>query len=410
MARELPGLVPAGPVLIVADERTWEVAGDRLHAALGRICPVSRCVLRDPPGGQLHGTTELVEELDASQDRAHASYVAVGSGTVNDLTRALAHRRRQPYAVLATAASMNGYTSAIVALIDDGLKTTRPATPPVAVFADPQVLAAAPSELTLAGLGDLVSKPYCGCDFKLAARIRDEYHCPLPDQLLAGPFARLLEELPRFGVDSREGVRLLFQLLLISGLSMAVTGTSAPASGAEHLLSHYWDMIHLRDRRPLGLHGAQVGVASLVIDELYRRVLDCDFSSAGFLPTPALAAEEARINATFGTLAPAVWPQWRTKLEGRSERDLRRLCAHQADIKAEISHTLEVGTAVRRVLSESGAPTSVQDIGLTREDLAAAVLNGRTIRDRYTILDVAAELGQLEGFANDLITPAEARH
>ena len=36
----------------------------------------------------------------------------------------------------------------------------------------------------------------------------------------------------------------------LSGLSMAVTGTSSPASGGEHLLSHYWDMTRLRDGLP----------------------------------------------------------------------------------------------------------------------------------------------------------------
>ena len=113
--------------------------------------------------------TSLALTMEMARDVIIPVY---SSGTVNDLTRAVAHRRERPYFVLATAASMNGYTSAIVALLENGLKTTRAATPPVAVFADPLVLAKAPAELTLAGLGDLISKPYCGCDWKIASLVR----------------------------------------------------------------------------------------------------------------------------------------------------------------------------------------------------------------------------------------------
>ena len=81
----------------------------------------------------------------------------------------------------------------VVALLENGLKTTREATPPVAVFADPAVLMMAPHELTLAGLGDLVSKPFCGCDWKIAALVKGEYHCPMPDRLLSAPFERALD-------------------------------------------------------------------------------------------------------------------------------------------------------------------------------------------------------------------------
>ena len=96
---------------------------------------------------------------------------------------------------------MNGYTSAIVALLENGLKTTRATTPPVAVFADPQVLVEAPRELTLAGLGDLVSKPFCGCDWKIASLVKGEYYCPMPNRLLSEPFEQALEIFPRLSDD-----------------------------------------------------------------------------------------------------------------------------------------------------------------------------------------------------------------
>ena len=396
----LPSLVPGERILLIADRNTWKAAGERLAETLGESHSVECCLLKDDLSGHIHASVDLVEEILTAYPTEYDGFAAVGSGTVNDLTRAVAHRRERPYFVLATAASMNGYTSAIVALLEDGLKTTRTAIPPVAVFADPTVLAEAPAELTLAGLGDLVSKPYCGCDWRIASLVKDEYHCDVPDQLLSAPFAQALEVFPWLANRDPEAITLLFRLLLVSGLSMAISGTSSPASGAEHLLSHYWDMVRLRDAEPLNLHGAQVGVGSLVIDRLYRELFELDFQRASFVPNPGVDAARRDIEDNFGDLAPAVWPQWEAKLAVRSERDLERLCEQESLIKGEIERTLAVGRKVRSVLTAAGAPVRTPDLGVTAADLDAAIRQSRKIRNRYTALDVAAELDVLDAFAD----------
>jgi glycerol-1-phosphate dehydrogenase [NAD(P)+] len=399
----LPSLISGERMLLVADKRTWEIAGARLSEAMDESYSVEVCLLRDDAYGHLHASVDLVDEVLAAHPDDYDFFAAVGSGTVNDLTRAVAHQRERPYFVLATAASMNGYTSAIVALLENGLKTTRPATPPVAVFADPAVLEEAPRELTLAGLGDLISKPYCGCDWKIASLVKGEYYCPVPDRLLSVPFEQALEVFPWLANGDPAAVSRLFCLLLVSGLSMAITGTSSPASGGEHLLSHYWDMVRLRDSRQLNLHGAQVGVGSLVIDELYREIFELDFANASFVANPAPAAARRGIEDSFGTLATAVWPQWEAKLAARSVRDLDRLRDQESLIKGEIEHTLAVGRRVRHVLAAAGAPTRADHLGISGSELGAAIRRGRMIRNRFTALDVAAELGLLERFADRMV-------
>jgi glycerol-1-phosphate dehydrogenase [NAD(P)+] len=397
----LDGLVPWSKVLIIADQRTWEVAGAPLARGLGARRTVDRCVLDDPPSGDIHASVDLVDTIAAEHPGPHDLLIAVGSGTVNDLTKALAHRRRRPYAALATAASMNGFTSAIVALLEDGLKTTAASTPPVAVFADPEILCQAPIELSLAGLGDLISKPFCGCDWKIASLVRDEPWCPTPGRMLSAAFDASLENLSAISTREPQSVTRLFELLLVSGLSMTVAGTSSPASGGEHLLSHYWDMTRLRDGRALNLHGAQVGVASVAMQALYERVDGSDFAAAGFSPSPTPAEAEAGIRRVFGGLADAVWPQWRRKLEARSPRDLDRLRLHEAEIRNEIETTLDLGRRVCRTLAAAGAPTSASDLGISNSRLEEALLHARKIRPRYTVLDVAAEVGLLGDFARD---------
>ncbi len=322
--------------LVVADCRTWDAAGISAAAALGRSFCVERCLVPDDATGHVHASVELVDEIADEYPDRFDSVVAVGSGTINDLAKELAHRRRRPYVAVATAASMPGYTSSIVALLDDGLKTTKEAAPPVAVLADPEVLCAAPLELTLAGLGDLVSKPYCGCDWWIASLVRGEHHCPVPGRILGESFDRALEVFPRLGESDEEAVTALARLLILSGLTMTIAGSSSPASGGEHLLSHYWDMINLRDGRDVQLHGAQVGVASVAMDALYQRVLEADFGAARWIPNPTEAEALADVEAVFGSLAGAVGPQWQAKLAARSRGDLERMQEHEREIKAEI--------------------------------------------------------------------------
>ena len=398
---ELAVLIPGKSILLVADLRTWEAAGRRLSEALGPSYLVECCLIREPQAGKIHASIQLADELNATFPNDYDIVAAVGSGTINDLAKEIAHRRRRPYFVFATAASMNGYTSAIVALLEKGLKITCVATPPVAVFADPEVLIDAPHELALAGLGDLVSKPFCGCDWKISSLIRDEYYCATPDRLLSEPFEEALDVFPRLAENDHSAVVELFRLLLISGLSMAITGTSSPASGGEHLLSHYWDMARLRDGKETNLHGAQVGVGSLIVDALYQRIVECDFGRARFVRNPPLEEARREIEEIFGSIAPVVWPQWKAKMEARSERDLERLCEHEATIKAEIERTLAVGDRVRHALSAAGAPTKASQLGIGGAELAEAIRWGRRIRNRYTVLDVAAELGLLEEFADE---------
>ena len=72
---------------------------------------------------------------------------------------------------------------------------------------------------------------------------------------------------------------------------------------------------------------------------------------------------------------------------------------HEGTIKEEIARTMATGSEVRRALVESGAPVLAEQLGLRSSDLDAAIRYGRKIRSRFTVLDVAAELGILGSFS-----------
>ena len=137
----------------------------------------------------------------------------------------------------------------------------------------------------------------------------------------------------------------------------------------------------------------------MVIDELYRRIGDLDFGRVRFAPNPSPDDALRDVREIFGSLAPVVWPQWQAKLEARAADDLEHLVENEAAIKEEIERTLAVGRNVRRALTASGAPIRAAQLGISSDELEAAIRHGRKIRTRYTVLDVAAELGALEAFS-----------
>ena len=78
-----------------------------------------------------------------------------------------------------------------------------------------------------------------------------------------------------------EGIRLLATALMLNGIAMEICGSSRPASGSEHLISHALDLISEKPH----LHGLQVGVATYMISQLQGRGTDriaALFDATGF--------------------------------------------------------------------------------------------------------------------------------
>jgi glycerol-1-phosphate dehydrogenase [NAD(P)+] len=57
------------------------------------------------------------------------------------------------------------------------------------------------------------------------------------------------------------------------------------------------------------------------------------------------------------------------------------------------------------MLRAAGCPTAPEEIGLGREDLKETYFRARTIRSRYTVLDLAAETGVFEECVDELFAP-----
>ena len=395
----------SGEATLVADEITYEVGGEAVEQTLraagygvNRVCLPSPCA----------PDTEAVAAARESIRPETGFVVGVGSGTVNDLAKLAASDAERPYVACPTAPSMNGYPSPIAAILVEGVKRTLPATPPVAIVADLDVVASAPREMIQAGLADLLSKTTATADWRMSSLLLDDYYCPRPHLMLEGAGTACRELAAEIGRGGPEAVRIFTAALVLSGLSMVVAGSSSPASGGEHLMSHYWEMTRYVEGKRTILHGLQVGLGMLVTATLYERLARLSPRLAS-TDEPSWDSVRERVHADFGPLADEVEKQFAEKHElggGRRGR-VKKVLSSWDDLWGELRDILLPADDLRLALESAAAPTAAADVGLTDTDVRNAFTRARCIRARYTVLDLAADLGVLDAEADDILRASQ---
>jgi glycerol-1-phosphate dehydrogenase [NAD(P)+] len=397
LARHVRDAWGARRVMVVSDANTLAASEEAVHKELRDAgC---RLVHKDFGPEPLEATDTLgdaVAEAAGSTD----ALAAVGSGTLCDLAKHAGTKLGKPVALYATAASMNGYTSGITAVKVRGLKRTMPCVPATAVFAEPRLLAAAPARMTAAGLADYLSKCSSGADWATAHFLRGEYYFPGALQFYEGILDEVFASAEDIGRGEPESVALLFEALVLSGLSMLVAGSSSPASGGEHLLSHYCDMWSAVRGTPHDLHGAQVGVGTLACLDLWARVLEMDPRAID----PAALAHAHPSPADVAALVREDWPepvagevlaQWREKAPSPEplREELARVRDGHAALYEHARRDYRPAETVRNAIRAAGGPVDPGELTVPPEVFQRALARARFIRNRFTVLDLAAELG-----------------
>lgn len=220
--------------LVVSDKNTRQAGGDTLLPALH---DAGKSIDEKIFGADPFEATDVLGDEVAEAGMDVDCFVAIGSGTLCDLAKHAGTKLNRPVLLFPTAASMNGYTSAITALKVRGLKRTIPCAPATGVFADPRVVATAPPRMTAAGVADFLSKASASSDWRAAHYLRDEWYDESARQFVMGTQEVLLEATPRIGQGDPDAIGLALEALLLSGFAMVIAGSSSPASGGEH--SHF---------------------------------------------------------------------------------------------------------------------------------------------------------------------------
>ena len=345
-----PYRTPAGPVV------------DRLAERLD--CPVIQLGT-----GTVRADEDTVERAVTEVGSARL-LISVGAGTLTDIAKVTAQRTGSRHVAVQTACSINGFIADRSVLVIAGAKRTVVSRWPDMLIADSDILTAAPVGLNLAGVGDLSTVPNAVAEWQLAAGLG---HGPAYDAAVVEQVLAAMPALPSLAAAARDsepaGLADLARLLAGSGLSMGIVGSTAPASGSEHAVSHLLEMALSQREGPAAPHGMQVTVATRLALRVWQLV-DSSISSGAQIRMPDESSRRQATESAFAELgAKTVEECWTgysrqarlaARTPGRRRGDGRRLGRVQTTRDAADSGTVRRSEPRERA-ADAGQPTSAPD-------------------------------------------------
>ena len=390
---------------VVCDRNTYRVAGKRVCQALerGGVAYKLHCFQELPvlPNEHFIGNLAMGMALDSDL------ILAVGSGTLGDICRYVSAVAGKPFCTVGTAPSMDGYISGGSALIYNNMKLTFETHAPKAVFLEPETLAQAPKDMIAAGVGDLLGKISCLTDWQLSRLVNGEWHCSFISGIVERAIDQVVGGIDRLAAGDSAAAADLVEALLLSGVCMDFAGNSRPASGCEHHMSHFWEMRYLQAGREAVFHGTKVGIGTVIALRAYDYIakLTPDFAALRAMARPTFDQWEQEVRGAFLDASDEIVALEKKCGKNSDERLAKRLASIEENW--EQIRALAAGTTkprlVEEILEKLNAPVRPHQIGVDREMARQAILYAKELRDRYTVLQLLWDLGELENFANCVI-------
>lgn len=362
-----------GRFAVIYDENTFAALDGKRPAA-------AREVVLDPAG--LHANEKGVAAAEEKLGD-EPLLIAAGAGTVHDITRYIAAKRGVPFVSIPTAASVDGFAASVAAMTLGGFKVTSPAVAPGLVFADSDVIAAAPRRLTASGFGDVLGKYVSLADWEIAHVLTGEYYC--------GGIAGLMKRAVSEAADASSGIadgdteayEKLMKALILSGAAMQLAGNSRPASGAEHHISHLMEL-GMPWLPPVdALHGEKVGVGTLLALRAYARWRVQKPDAVAKAISAWTSPSEETLRAEFGGLTESI-------LDENADDCLSRVTADSVlsnwDAVKAILKGLPPAGEVEAMLKRVGGKTTLAELGVGEELEGRILLWSPFVRNRLTFM------------------------
>ncbi len=379
----LPDLVkeslPIQRLGVVYDMHTLDAVSAQTIEALKSQFDIRVVNLGKKPAASLALSQSIQAQLASCE-----ALLAIGSGTINDLCKHASHAMNIPYGVVATAPSMNGYVSSNASMLDNGHKQSYLAHQPKAVWADVDVLCKAPVRLIRAGLGDVLCRSTVQADWLLSHQILGTaYDASLFDKLLPLE-AEMIAQSQRLADKDPTFITLLFRMLMVSGEAMHKAGSSAPASQAEHMIAHTYELLYGDTRN---FHGEQIAVTTVTMSRLQDKLL---------LKAPTIKSLDVpveRFVQLFGkTHAQSLFEDYQKKRIAADYVEPIQHNIHQnwSDIREEIEAIRVPSPKLEMALRKASCPIHYDDLGWYKDRFEHAATHAYLTRNRFTFLDLAA--------------------
>lgn len=340
-------------IFVVADKNTYQIAGKIVENLLKEKGIYSHTCIIDTPELPTNANVGKVL-IEAGVDRktydieafsSNPDYIlAVGSGSVNDICRMVSYRLGIEYGVVGTAPSMDGYVSVVAPLIVGDRKIVYTCSVARHIIIDLNICSNAPYELLLAGVGDMIGKYIAILDWEISNMITGEYYCEKVANMVLEATGKCVEVSKKLEERSTATIKEIIDGLILSGLGIAYTGSSRPASGTEHMVGQTWEIMDIEKGKVPHLHGIEVGEATFMAIVMFKRLY-------------------------------------------RETDDL--------NIKSLIEKYIPAFDTILELQKNIKIPFTVTD----KDKFVEGVMRGRTFRERYTLLQYLFDRNMLEDYA-----------
>jgi glycerol-1-phosphate dehydrogenase [NAD(P)+] len=380
---------PGKSLCVVSDQWTRAALGERVFRALQPLGNVKEFVWKRP-----RITPDGLDELMAGAGPAQV-VIAIGSGTITDSAKYATFLAKREYSVFPTS-PMNAYTTPTASVSVGGFKKSITCHSAKGVFFDLSVVSKCPPRLIAAAFADVVCRTTSQVDWLMSHLFFGTVYQDTAYTLLAYDEEPMMANAAKVVAGDFEALAMLTRIAAIMGLGTSFTGTTHSGSMAEHMISHYIDMFAGDGHRGTS-HGEQVGVATLTMSRLQNQILGKD-QPPTLRPTEIPTAE---LRARFGAQADEMIEQSRRKALDAAKADAlnHRLQRDWPEIAGQLRAVMLPYQKLRNAMEIAGCPQTGADLGLAPEFYRDAVCYARFIRDRFSMLDVADDSGQLSAFA-----------
>lgn len=363
-------------ILMVADGNSFRVTAGLYERLLGDGFTVELHVYDDMKVADMREVEEL-EKLLARADGC----LSVGTGSVNDICRLASFRAGKQFAIVATAPSMDGFASDSAPITKDGFKTSHPCRQPRVIIADTKILAESPNELKAAGFGDVMAKYIAIADWRVAALLHGDYYCERVAALVRRALEKMASLADKVSVRSEEAAGAIMETLVLTGIAMQLAKCTRPASGTEHIISHYWECKKLEMGKISDYHGKKVGVATLVVADIYHKLARLNSVSAH-----REKPDWADIQAHYG---PVLTPDMMKLNEPDTivnEIEPRLIEEKWSEIRNIIEEEVPSVQKLEKLYAAAGAVTSPEEIAVDRGLFEDGIKYHIYMRRRVTIM------------------------
>ena len=373
-------------ILVVADENTLGASRGILEVLREGGFDVKTKIYEDLRVADMRDVN-TVRELCRDVD----GILSVGSGSLNDICRYAARLEDKAFAIFATAPSMDGFASGTSPITENNFKTTRQARQPSVILADTAILARSPAILKGSGFGDVIAKYVAIVDWKVSRMVTGEYYCQAIADLTLGAVERMVALADRVTQEDEETAGAIMEALVLTGLAMRLADCVRPASGTEHIISHFWEIKKLERGLISDFHGRKVGVATLMTAKIYhwlaeqdvrfvKENLDWDRIYAAY--GPAFTGDVKKLNSPTVT----------------EETTPERCNACWPEIRRIVREELPSFETLYDVMKRAGCALTLEDIAVDRELGAMGLEFHPYMRHRMTLMRL---IPMMEGIRPD---------